>query len=210
MTIARLGFEFLRPVPLEPLSLATSIVRPGRRVQLLEATLTAGETVVCRASALRIRSAPGTVGSAPAAPPAPAPPEQGREFALEVPHGAATFVNAMDMRFVEGRFDQPGPATVWMRLRRPLVAGQPTPPVALAAAVADFGNGVSAELDWDHYVFINPDLTVYLDREPAGDWICLEARTLLDEAGVGLAESALYDARGRLGRAVQSLYVAPR
>ena len=41
LAIARLGFEFLRPVPLAPLTLTTRILRKGRRVQELAAELTA-------------------------------------------------------------------------------------------------------------------------------------------------------------------------
>jgi hypothetical protein len=59
-------------------------------------------------------------------------------------------------------------------------------------------------------VFINPDLTLYADRVPEGDWICLEARTILVPGGVGIAESTIYDERGRVGRAIQALLVAPR
>jgi acyl-coenzyme A thioesterase PaaI-like protein len=57
LRIARLGFEFLRPIPLAPLTLTTRIVRPGRRVQELAAELStvdsgdgAGGELVCRAS----------------------------------------------------------------------------------------------------------------------------------------------------------------
>ena len=42
LQLARLSFEFLRPVPMAPLTLSTRISRPGRRVQALEAELSAG------------------------------------------------------------------------------------------------------------------------------------------------------------------------
>ncbi|HUN78443.1 MAG TPA: thioesterase family protein [Solirubrobacteraceae bacterium] len=58
LPIARLYFEFLRPVPLAPLELTTRVTRPGRRVQALEAELRAGDEVVCRARALRILAVP--------------------------------------------------------------------------------------------------------------------------------------------------------
>jgi len=103
-----------------------------------------------------------------------------------------------------------GPGQVWMRLRRPLVAGQPTPPLARLAAVADFGNGVSATLPFERFLFINADLTIYLQRPPRGEWIGLDARTLVDGGGTGLAESVLHDEHGVLGRAFQTLVVQPR
>ncbi len=59
-------------------------------------------------------------------------------------------------------------------------------------------------------MFINPDLTLYIDRPPEGEWICLQARTMIPAGGVGIAESVVYDRRGRVGRAIQALLVARR
>ena len=99
---------------------------------------------------------------------------------------------------------------MWTRLTVPVVAGWPTPPLARTVAAADFGNGVGAPLDWADWVFINPDLTVYSEREPVGEWVCLRAVSRVHAGGGGTAESELFDEDGRLGRAVQALYVAPR
>jgi acyl-CoA thioesterase len=65
-------------------------------------------------------------------------------------------------------------------------------------------------LPWDGYVFINPDLTIYLERSPVGEWILLESETRLGREGIGLSESQIYDERGRVGRAIQALLVTPR
>src|SRR5947209_18861429 len=43
LVLARVTYEFLRPVPLDELAVSASVVRPGRRVQLLEAVLTRGD-----------------------------------------------------------------------------------------------------------------------------------------------------------------------
>ena len=58
--------------------------------------------------------------------------------------------------------------------------------------------------------FINPDLTLYLQRLPRGEWVCLDAVTWPEGQGVGLAESELFDADGRLGRALQGLLLERR
>ncbi|MEA2390122.1 MAG: hypothetical protein QOK31_231 [Solirubrobacteraceae bacterium] len=208
--IARLGVEFVRPVPLSPLLVETEVVRPGRRVQLVAATVLAEGVEVCRASALRIRRTPSPIVAATAPEPPPPGPEAGRDAPAPMSGLERSFVGeAMEKRFVSGDYAL-GPAIVWMRLRHPLVAGEEPSPLQRVAATADFGNGVSAELDWDDNVFINPDLTLHLEREAEGEWICLEARTRLQSTGTGTAESVLHDRRGRVGRAVQSLYVARR
>ncbi len=81
---------------------------------------------------------------------------------------------------------------------------------ARLVATADFGNGVSAALPFDRYLFINADLTIHLQRHPRGEWIGLDARTVLHEGGTGLSESVLHDESGPVGRAFQTLVVQPR
>ncbi|HLH14825.1 MAG TPA: thioesterase family protein [Solirubrobacteraceae bacterium] len=226
LRIARLGFEFLRPVPLAPLVLRTRIVRPGRRVQELAGELRvassddgAGEgELVCRASALRVRAVPEGVSAHETRPrererapdalgtPAAAAPVR---FALDGSEQDSFATSAMEMRAL-GDPRQPGPACVWMRLRHPLLAGEPLTPLVRLAATADFGNGVSASLPFDRFLFINADLVVHLQRQPRGEWIGLDARTLLHEGGTGLAESVLHDEHGAVGRAFQTLVVQPR
>lgn len=213
--IARLTFELMRPVPLRPLRVATEVIRPGRKVQIVQASLLdESDTEVMRATALRIRVADLDVPSQ-AVPddPVPAGPEHGQrlEFAAGMaPEGTAFHKDANEILFVEGGFDRPGPATGWIRLRQPVVADEPTSPIMRLAAAADFGNGFSWAVPRDRWIFINPDLTIHVARPPAGEWICLRSVTHPGPAGAALAESALYDAEGRVGRSVQSLLLDRR
>jgi hypothetical protein len=117
--------------------------------------------------------------------------------------------DSVEIRFVSGTWGQ-GPSAAWFRLRRPLVGDETPSPLEHLAAAGDFGNGISATLSWDEYMFINPDLTLYVEREPEGEWICLESETRIWAGGIGIAESVLYDMNGRVGRATQALLVARR
>ena len=118
--------------------------------------------------------------------------------------------DAMEIRFLDGTFGG-GPSTAWFRLRAPILSGEEPSPLQRLAAAGDFGNGISAVLSWNEYLFINPDLTLYVEREPVGEWIGLESVTRISAGGgIGLAESVLFDERGRVGRATQALLVAPR
>ncbi len=217
LPIARLGFEFLRPIPFTPLKLSTRVVRAGKRVQELAAELTAfgsdgGEQLICRASALRVQAVPAPLppGTLPEQE-TMQPPEQGKgiPFALNPEGGASFATTGMEMRW----FSDPwalGPGLVWMRLRHPLLPGEEPSALARLAATADFGNGVSAALPFDKYLFINADLTIHLARPPQGEWVGLDARTLLHSGGTGLSESVLHDESGPVGRAFQTLVVQPR
>lgn len=207
MFVSRVTVELLRPVPLAPLTLTKRWVRPGRKVQLVEATLSTETHEVARATALRIREQSLTLPSLPTEPAALVPPPGAGAPAGESRHFHDGFHNrGVEHRFVRGGFAERGPATDWIRLAVPLVEGEPTSPLCRVVAAADFGNGVSSVLAGTH-TFINPDLTVYLHRYPVGEWVCLDAVSRVAPNGVGLAESQLLDERGPIGRALQSLII---
>ena len=112
----------------------------------------------------------------------------------------------VENRLAAGRFFK-GPCAAWFRMNHPLVEGETPSAYQRVAVAGDSGNGISAALDFAKYVFINCDLTINLFRRPEGEWICLEVAACSASNGCGLAESALYDERGMIGRATQSLAV---
>ena len=107
--------------------------------------------------------------------------------------------DAMEIRFAHGAFADVGPAFAWFRLRVPLVAGEQPSPLQRLAAAGDFGNGIATAVSWATHVFINPDLTLYVERLPRGEWVGLDAVTRVGDAGIGVSDSALYDEHGRVG-----------
>jgi hypothetical protein len=207
--VGRVTFEILRAVPIAPLRVEARVTRPGRSVELCEATLSDGEGEVVRASAWRIREEEVDLPELSSRPAPPGPQEgEAKDF---FPTGQSVgYHTAMEYRFVAGAFLEAGPATVWMRMRHPLVPGEEPSPLIRVLVAADTGNGVSAALDYRRYVFINVDLSVHLHRHPGGEWVCLEAITLPEPDGVGISDTALYDERGPIGRAVQTLLVGER
>jgi hypothetical protein len=208
LMLSRVTYELLRPVPLGELVVTCSVLRRGRRVQLLEGSIAAPDgTEVVRARALRVAVAGIDAGSVD---PAPRGPDGIETEALDRWTETTFPGDAMELRFVSGTFGDPGPATTWFRLRVPLVAGEEPSGLQRLAAAADFPNGIASEISWEDFVFINPDLTLYIERIPVGEWICLDARMRVASGGVGFAEAVLYDREGRVGRSLQSLYVAPR
>ncbi|MEX0972920.1 MAG: thioesterase family protein [Solirubrobacterales bacterium] len=210
--VARVTFEILRPVPIGPVTVEAEVVRPGRSVQMIEASLRGeGGTELIKARAWRIRQAeieiPDDVETTPAPPPGP---EQGDDAGFFETGQSVGYHTAMEWRSVGGGFLEPGPATVWMRMGCALVAGEEPTPLQRTLAAADVGNGISAVLDWTRYLFINVDLSVHLERMPEGEWVCVDAVTLPQRNGIGSAESVLSDQRGRIGRAAQALMIAER
>ncbi len=210
MRVARLTFDIIRPVPIETLTVATRLLRAGRSVGAIEAELaTSNGTVAMRATALLIRAADRIVPAVSDDPPTGGPEAAPAGEFFPVPYEVG-YHTAMEYRFTRGSFLAPGPATCWMRMRAPLVEGEDPSPLTRVLVAADSGNGISSVLDWREYLFINPELTVHLHRYPAGEWVCLSARTTIDADGIGLTRSRLYDQTSALGRAAQSLFVAAR
>ncbi|HZA75284.1 MAG TPA: thioesterase family protein [Acidimicrobiales bacterium] len=211
--VTRLTVELMRPVPLETLAIDVSVPRPGRRVIGIGVSLSAGdlEVEVVRANAVAIRRTELPTGEGHHSFLEPGP-EAGIDspFVFEDDDRPAFHRTGMEIRFVGGCADQPGPAKAWFRLRRPVVGDEEPTGVQRAAAAADFGNGVSWVLPPDRWIFVNPDLTLHLARPPHGEWIGLDALTVPSDEGMALAESAVYDERGRLGRAAQSLLLQAR
>lgn len=207
-TVARISVDILGAVPVADLSVRSRVLRPGRSVELVEAELEAGGRTVLRARAWRIRTddltLPQILGEGVDAPP-PFPPTASTFF--DWPGG---YLQAMEWRWVDDGRPRPGPGAVWGRMRVPLVPGETPTGLQRVLTLADSGNGVSHVLSPERWLFVNTDLTVHLAAVPAGEWICLDARTRLDPSGFGLASSRLYDRERLVGLGAQSLFVGPR
>jgi hypothetical protein len=206
--VAALGFAFLGPVPLGRLEVATRIEKEGRRQSVVTASLRAGGRVALTLRAMLLRRA--RIELPPASRPSLAGPEAavGRESLHTPPQVTAFHPDAVELRLLEpAQGPLPGEAEAWLRLRLPLVAGEPPSPAQRAAAAADFGSGLTRPLPRDRYVYMNCDLSLSLAREPRGEWIGLRAKTLVDGSGAGVTSSELHDLEGPCGSALQTLFV---
>ncbi|WP_218138150.1 thioesterase family protein [Thermoleophilum album] len=221
--LVRLTLEILRPLPVAELAVRVSTLRPGRRVALLEGSIEVEGQPVVSARAWFVREATVAVPAYALE----ASREVWRELGEEVawdgraePPGAQptqlpaqwspSYLEAVEWRLVHGDFAEPGRASVWTRLRIPLLPDSPATPLERVLAAADSGSGVSSALPFDEWTFVNTDLSVHLARKPRGEWFLLHAVTHLGTSGAGLADTLLADADGPLGRCEQALFVEPR
>lgn len=208
--LTRITVELLRPLAIGPLRVETALGRAGRQVQRLSARLLNAEgTELATASAVRVRRAALELPPRPAAPALPGPETAPPfEFPFFRPDLVA-YHRAVETRIVRGAWGQ-GPLLAWMRPLVPLVLGRPTSALERLLIVADAESGVCPPLDPRQWAFPNPDLTVYLERDPQGEWFGLDAVASAQPGGVGLVTSALHDRVGPFGRAVQGLVVDRR
>ena len=203
---ARLTFDMYRPVPRGPLRMSSRVVRDGRRIRVVDVSLTHEDVEVSRASALLIRRTeepPGEVARPPVttvAPPEGIAPDEwpGRGDAE---------------RFLENRSLRPTggsePAARWTRMRRPVVDGVPITPLVRAATAGEAASPVSNRSPVGLY-FKNADTTIYMHRLPVGEWICLEVVARGSADGVAVGECALHDERGVFGRSLVACVATAR
>jgi hypothetical protein len=205
----RLAYDILGPVPVGPVAVSARVLRPGRRVELVEARLTAGDDrPLMRLTAWRVRTRAAEGTPEPAVPlpgPEASRPETADFFTTDV-----AYHRALEWRFAHGSFNAPGPAAAWTRPLCSLVDGEPMTPLQHLLVMTDAASGVSAVLDWTTATFANVDLGLSLVRPPAGEWLGMDAATTIGPTGAGQCFADLYDATGRVGRSAQSLFVEPR
>ncbi|MGH3451332.1 MAG: thioesterase family protein [Haloechinothrix sp.] len=214
MQIARITVDILGGIPQGTIRTEAAIVRPGKRIELIEARLWANDRLAVTATAWRIRTNPDSTraqvrdgGRSRNAVSVPA--EQPHRY----PSGVSPewgYGRAIDWRPIDGGFDELGPARVWTRLRIPLVAGEDSSPIQRLLVVADSTNGLSSELPLSEWLFIPPTMTATIQRPPESEWMLLDARTTIGSDGLGMAQSEMYDAHGLTAAVTQPLVVAPR
>ena len=210
--LGRVTINLLRPIPIGECRIDLAPDYLGRNAGHYSGRLVAHGKDVARFTALMQREDDLPVPERTPLHPLPQAPrsvDDSQPASFPFPGVETGYWNLVENRLAQGKFFQ-GPCTAWFRLLHPLVKGEAASPYQRVAVAADSGNGISAALDFTRYVFVNCDLTVNLIRRPVGEWICLEARSLLGGNGCGLAESMLYDEAGLIGRATQSLAVRMR
>lgn len=213
LQVSRLTVDLFRGVPMAPLRVGVDIVREGRRIAVVQASLISGQVEVSRATGLLLLPSEAD-DAAPIEPPPPGP--GGLPDLLQAMRGPGgermfppMFLDAVEARFVAGEGAGERPAA-WFRLPVPLVEGEEPTPFQQLAAVSDFGN-LLANFDPARSRggrrgpgYINTDTTIYLLRYPVGGWVCLRAERRRVQDGLGLVEVAQFDEQGWYGHSAHA------
>ncbi|GAB3086728.1 acyl-CoA thioesterase domain-containing protein [Nocardioides zeae] len=206
LRVARTSFDILGTMPVAEVEVTVRVLRPGRTIELVEATLAHGgrPAVVLRAWLLEPRATAGIAGTdlAPLPPPAAMEPW---DPTTVWPGG---FIASVEVRRAAVA---PGRGAFWVRTPVALVDGEAASPVARAAGLWDISNGMVARADPTTVVFPNVDLTAHVTREPvlADGWVGFDTTQTYGADGLGLTSSVLHDAAGPLGTSAQVLTVRP-
>jgi acyl-CoA thioesterase len=207
--VSYFSLDFLGPLQLAPMTVRVEVARPGKRIELATAMAIISGRPALRAAAWRLSFGADRSPRVGLEDPPPRFPEQ---ESTELFEGVPTFGygKSLEWRFASGGFRVRGPATVWSRMRIPLVLGEAPSPLVRLLTMVDSANGVGWEVDFRTYMFVPVNLTVSITRSPQGEWVGMHAITALASDGVGTTRARLFDAQGYVGEALQTLFVNRR
>jgi len=206
LALARASYDILGVIPMDGFEIsAPRLLRPGRTIELVEATLShdGRPAVTLRAWMLQQTDTSSIAGI-----PLPQMPDRGALPAWspgEVWPGGA-------IRSIDARHDDVGTgrARCWIRPQHPLLEGEEISARSRMLGMVDFANGIATRVAPERALYPNVDLTASLFREPVGEWFGLDTSVSFGADGIGLTESVLSDDHGPVGTSSQTLTIRPR
>ena len=205
LVIGRLSYDILGTVPVAEMEVAVRVVRPGRTIELVEATLEhAGRTIVALRAWLMCAAETTRFAGTPFEPMAPR-----HEMTPWVPSSVwpGGFIASADVYRSQR---EPGRAAYWVRPTVDLIDQVPVSPLVRAAGIIDIANGMTVRESPDDVVFPNIDLTAHFFAQPQGEWLGFDTSVSFGTGGIGLTHSILHDDTGPIGALSQILTVRPR
>lgn len=213
MSLARVTVDLVRPVPIgRRLEISSSTLRDGKKLQVLDLILRSDDAEHVRARVLRLREEDHAdrddmpVSSTDVDPAGSLiPPEELQPLPPDLGPG---MMRGLDMRRVQ--VGDTGVHGFWIRLRVPVVAGEPVRATSRQTLGVDVTNCIGAVFDPRVTTTINPDVSAQFLRRPEGEWTAVVGDTRFD-AGVarGISHATLSDRRGVFAAATASQLVQP-
>jgi len=207
MRLARLNFDILGLIPAGEFTIETTLLRPGKTIELLQAEMVADGRVAVRATAWRLQTADTrAVAACEDDPIHPLDDSEPWDGMAVWPGG---FIASLQGRVVPGH--RPGRGQVWLHSPYAMVEGESSSALVRLMGLVDSSNGIAARVapGPGSYMFPNVDLSIHLYREPEGEWLGLDTQVTFAEDGIGLTSSVLHDVHGAFGRSEQILTVRP-
>jgi hypothetical protein len=194
-TPARFTIDMYRLPDLSAAEVAVRPVREGNRIKVIDAEYIVGGVSMARATCQLLRKSANPEGRVWTPPnwDAPAPDQ------IPEPNEPRNAMGGMwRTRPIEGGFGVYGPKRLWMSEVRELVEGEPLTPFVRVALAADFASPFAHSGD-KGLGWINSDITLYLARTPATEWVGFEVKNHQAFEGVAVGECWLYDEEGPIG-----------
>lgn len=194
LTPGRFTIDMYRLPDLSAAEVAVRPVRDGHRIKVIDAEYSVGGVSVARATCQLLRKTENPNGKVWTPPNwgAPAPSE------IPPPEGRNGMGGMWATRPISGGFGAVGEKKLWLSEVRELIEGEPLTPFVRVALAADFASPFANSGD-KGLAWINTDITLYLHRLPATEWIGFEVKNHGSTDGVAIGECWLHDERGPIG-----------
>lgn len=205
LQLARVSFDILGPFPIGEVETSVRVLRPGRTIELAEATLSSGGRAVLtlRAWLMQRTDTEEIAGSA-----LPGIPSRDEMEPATMDDGwPGEFVRSFELR--RQRLDV-GRAQAWMRPKYPLLDSEEVSPMARMIGQLDLANGITPRVSATKLLFPNLDLAGSFFRAPQGEWLGFDTSVSFGPDGVGQTQSTLHDELGPIGTASQTLTLRHR
>ncbi|MDO4918153.1 thioesterase family protein [Kocuria sp.] len=200
---ARFSFDILGFIAGGEIEVHTRVLRPGRTIELLEATMSSGGRDCIRLSLWRLKTSDTREVAGGEIQPL-TPLEQCEPLDMYEVWGGG-YIRSLEARVA--RTPRPGSGAGWLRITKEVVAGEPSSPTARFISAVDAANGLAPRAEIGPWAFPNVDLGIHMFRAPVSEWVGLDTSVDLGGDGVGLTHSELFDEQGPLGRVAQALTV---
>ncbi|MFC4137734.1 MULTISPECIES: thioesterase family protein [unclassified Microbacterium] len=203
LALAKVTYDILGVIPIDVVEVQVRVLRPGRTIELIEATLShdGRPAAIGRAWFLKPHETADVAGSA-----LPAMPARDGMPKWDAPGWPGAFVRTPDIRRIE---EFPGRAHAWVLPLLPLIEGEQVSATARMLGYVDLANGLTPRVSPSEVAFPNLDLSAHLLREPVGDWIGFDTTMSIGPAGLGITHTVLHDEEGPVGTSVQELTIRP-
>ena len=205
LRIGRVGLDILGLIPLQPFSISTKVLRPGKTIELIEATMVADgrACIVARAWRMQISDTRAIAGTEDRD---IKRPEELADW-TGMKQWAGGFIESM--QFKADAEHRAGKGVVWMNNDLEMVEGQTTSSFVHLLGMVDTANGIVPRAKPGEWAFPNLDLHIDLLRLPQGKWLGLDTCQQYGSDGIGLTSSVLHDELGVFGRSEQILTLRP-
>lgn len=204
IAVTRASFDIYGTYTLDPVTISTRVLRPGRTIELVEASLEQNGRAAIVGRLWLMRGYDTSAFAANELSPIPGHDSMvDASFAKDWPGAAVQSIDAVQIE------EHPGRAISWTRPKVALVSDEPVSDLARFTGLFDFANGLTPRARPEEVLFPNLDLTVHYLRAPSGQWLGYDTTVSYSAYGTGLTHTVLHDDDGPFAVQSQGLTVRP-
>jgi hypothetical protein len=205
LVCTRLTIDMFRSAPLAPVRVSGRTVRAGRRIAVLEVTVEQDKGPIGQGKVVLLRRSAQPGGTFRVTPEWAAPPPgealgalpsgtDGRGLSRDPSRRWRPAWQAWAVAGPSG----PRSGGIWVRDVYPLIEGEELTPLVRVAMAADLSSPQSNSSERG-LPFINADYTLYLGREPQGEFVGIQPYGHISDRGVAAGQCVMHDEAGPLG-----------